>query len=711
MILRVAVATGLWLLSAIVMAGQADSPDADGPVVFQGATYYAPFYAIDSETGDYAGFDIALFEAIAGTAGFEVAYRFDDWDTVQHNLTTGRVDVVPMFVSPERAERYSFTDPILIENHLLFGYQDAASHRNLKSLAGYRIAAEGGAYALQELQRRNIDATLIKTNSEAEALQRVVRGEADYALVPTHIGYYSLEKQGLHQLSALSPPVLPVAYAYAVHPGQPELLEAINAALIQLQRQGVRRELQEQWLAPYDPENVYESGSYWWLIGVGLLVVALVIAIGWYRYRTWQPAAPPASAPAADTEPVTGLLQKAPFMAQVQAQLAGRTSRDGALILVAIDDYAYLQHIADDETNRALLQRTAERLQRILPGPIGYLDLNQFAGLVDSDHETVIRRIGAINDLVVEVYGQRLPVELTMGVALLSGTADDITETLRRARLALHDALQQRVPCQRYAAALEPDVEDLALVNDLKQALTARQLTWYFQAQFSLDEQRVTGAEMLIRWQHPRRGWISPERFIRLAEQHRLINIITRQLIGKAEQVLRHWRELHYDGRLSINVSARDLADDAIIEMLVETFKPFTGLLTIEITETALMQDIETIAANLRRLSAAGIRISLDDYGTGYSSLNYLKLFPINEIKIDRDFIRHLETSDRDNKLTQASIQLAHELNALIVAEGVESQPIMDRLMELGCDVVQGYGIARPLPESEFLEFARKDRN
>ncbi len=205
MIFRVAVAAGLWLLSADVLAGETESPGADDPVVFQGATYYPPFYARDPGTGDYAGFDIALFEAIAGTAGFEVDYRFGDWDTVQHNLTTGRVDVVPMFVSPERAERYSFTDPILIENHLLFGYQDAASHRNLKSLAGYRVAAEGGAYALQELRRRNIGATLIKTNSEAEALQWVARGEADYALVPTHVGYYSLEKQDLHQLTALSP--------------------------------------------------------------------------------------------------------------------------------------------------------------------------------------------------------------------------------------------------------------------------------------------------------------------------------------------------------------------------------------------------------------------------------------------------------------------------------------------------------------------------
>ncbi len=220
MILRVAVATGLWLLSAIVMAGQIGSPDADDPVVFQGATYYAPFYARDPGTGDYAGFDIALFEAIAETAGFEVTYRFGDWDTVQHNLTTGRVDVVPMFVSPERTERYSFTDPILIEHHLLFGHQDAESHRDLGSLVGYRVAAEGGAYALQELRRRNIDATLIKTNSEAEALQWVARGEADYALVPTHVGYYSREKQELHLLTRPC-----CRLPMPVHPGQPELLD------------------------------------------------------------------------------------------------------------------------------------------------------------------------------------------------------------------------------------------------------------------------------------------------------------------------------------------------------------------------------------------------------------------------------------------------------------------------------------------------------
>ncbi|MCP5146200.1 MAG: EAL domain-containing protein [Gammaproteobacteria bacterium] len=527
---------------------------AEPTVVFGGSRYYPPFHYADADTGA-DGFDVAVFREIARRNGWASDFRFDDWGTIQQALVDGQVSVVPMFVSTERSQRYLFSDPINIEYHQFFGASSREAIRNFEGLAGTRIATETAAYASAYLQDLGNGAILVPASSEAEALRMVVRGEADLALIPAHVAQYTIANEKLTQLHELSPPVLPVTYAFAVTPARPGLLDGINSGLQQMERDGTLRALREQWFL---------------------------------------------------------------------------------------------------------------RTQNNLPSPLKALVPAAAAGL------------------------------------LLGGFALRVWRRRRRAAdtAVLPDAgLRQTAP----AADMEAGPP---LLDDLKLAIESDALTWVYQPQFGIHPPRIIGAEMLVRWQHPEQGFIPPDHFIGLAERHGLIRAITKQAINQAAKVLRKWSTEGHDYTLSINVSANDLADPDLVADIVQAMHGLERRLTLEVTETAIMQDITTILQAVEKLKACDIKLALDDYGTGYSSMSYLKEFNFDEIKIDRIFTGDIATNERNMMLTRASARLGHELGAQVVAEGVETMPAASLLVELGCDILQGYLISRPIPLDEFDRFA-----
>jgi EAL domain-containing protein (putative c-di-GMP-specific phosphodiesterase class I) len=241
----------------------------------------------------------------------------------------------------------------------------------------------------------------------------------------------------------------------------------------------------------------------------------------------------------------------------------------------------------------------------------------------------------------------------------------------------------------------------MTISTGLRQAMTDSKLEMYYQPKLDLAASRVMSVEALLRWNHPQLGFISPEEIVDVAENTGLIWPLTEWTLQNAINDARAWFGMGFQVRVAVNLSARLLQDMTLIERITACLKTCAAdpqWLSLEITESAIMHDPDRALKNAKTLSARGIHLSIDDFGTGYSSLSYLRKLPVNELKIDKSFVMDMLNEGNDLLIVKSTIELAHTLGLKVVAEGVESEVVLKTLQDLGCDVVQGYLISRPIP-------------
>ena len=261
---------------------------------------------------------------------------------------------------------------------------------------------------------------------------------------------------------------------------------------------------------------------------------------------------------------------------------------------------------------------------------------------------------------------------------------------------------------------VQHDPSRLTLVTELRRAIERRELCLYYQPKAVLADGAVRSVEALLRWQHPTRGMLGPDEFIPLAQQTGLIKPLTLHVVDEALRQCREWQEQH--GLLisiAVNLSPRNLLDTDFpteVQGLLDVRGVDPGLLEFEITESTMLSDPVRTKQILERLSEMGIRLSIDDFGTGYSSLSYLKGLPVNEIKIDRSFVMNMDSSLDDATIVRSTIDLGRNLGLEVVAEGVETEAIWNRLTSLGCNIAQGYFLSRPVPPDELVAWLAKRR-
>ena len=247
-------------------------------------------------------------------------------------------------------------------------------------------------------------------------------------------------------------------------------------------------------------------------------------------------------------------------------------------------------------------------------------------------------------------------------------------------------------------------------VHDLKQAIRKNQLVLHFQPQLELGTKKLSGIEVLVRWQHPEQGLVYPDGFIPLAEKSGIIGELTYWIIDNTMLQQQLWQREGLTTTVSVNISAMDITSLKLPEQLADLLnnnKLAAKRLTLEVTESALMGELVTSLDILTRLRLKGIRLSIDDFGTGYSSLSQLHRVPFTELKIDRSFVRNLSTDNEARAIIKTCILLGHELNMRVVAEGVEHEADFELLQQMGCDIAQGYYIARPMPTDELLAWVK----
>ena len=388
-----------------------------------------------------------------------------------------------------------------------------------------------------------------------------------------------------------------------------------------------------------------------------------------------------------------------------------------ALIFVDVDRFKSINDSLGHVTGDEFLVAIGARMKGVVRSRdlLARFGGDEFVVLLEDvagEHEavTAARRICAVVEQpMVLPDGYELVASVSVGIALTEPgkTADDV---LRNADVAMYDAKAKggggiyRVFDQ--AAMGTRSSERLQIEADLRKGLERDELEVHYQPFYSLDEQRIVGAEALVRWRHPTNGLISPIRFIPMAEETGLILPLGRYVLDKACRQVRSIRDrLGLDLPISVNLSPRQFADSGLLSQVAAALDA-TGLpselLIFEITETMVMEDLAGAREVMKKLNRLGVRLAIDDFGTGHSSLAYLKQFPVHEVKVDRTFVQGVASSPVDSAIVRAVIDLAHAMNIVAVAEGVETKDQVARLQMLGCHVGQGFYFSQPLRGQEF---------
>jgi len=416
---------------------------------------------------------------------------------------------------------------------------------------------------------------------------------------------------------------------------------------------------------------------------------------------------------------VTGLPNRARLTELLEEALVAMRRAGRALTVCIVELQQFksivgsLGHAAGDEVLRELGRRLSEGEAR--ENRVARIGTDQFVVVLENTERLqAVRRAGELAELLrrpFEYSSVSLQFETRIGVAVFPDDGARAAELLQRADLGLYRAKESGAAVGSFVRGDdEAHRHRLAVLGDLRRAIEADELELYYQPKVALPSGHVVGCEALIRWRHPQKGFIPPNDFIPHAERTGLIRALTGWVIGTALRQQRRWQADGLNLDVAINVSPADLADagfaDALAVQLAQTGAD-AGRIVLEVTESGAMKDLAVTLRMMEQLRVLGVRFSIDDFGTGYSSLAHLRRLPVNEIKIDRSFVQELEARGSDDVIVRSTINLGHALGLKVVAEGVEVPLSWDTLARLGCDLVQGYFVAKPMPATEFDAWVR----
>lgn len=402
------------------------------------------------------------------------------------------------------------------------------------------------------------------------------------------------------------------------------------------------------------------------------------------------------------------------------------------LVIIHFNRFHEINKTLGKRNGDLLLMRAADRLayeagriDHVLPVDrtddyfhfISVLDGINFCVLVEMSTDvnaphSVAEKLLEVMKKPIEHEGLFIDIDAIAGMSLYPVHGEELDSLVQHATIALESSNKSSQKISTYSPELNYySTRRLSLMGDLLKAIESNTLELFLQPQVDLSSANVIGAEALIRWEHDQHGFVRPDEFIPLAEQSGLIRPLTAWVIDKVLQYDKRFQSLGYDIQLSINISAKNIAEANLVKNTLDKLIEYHASpkrIVFEMTETTMMDNPEKALSVLNDLSDLGVQLSIDDFGTGYSSLSYLNQLPVNELKIDRSFVTDMIQNPQNQKIVAMTVNLAHTLGLKVVAEGIEDRDTMLQLQKLGCDVAQGYFIARPMPETAFLNWLEK---
>jgi diguanylate cyclase (GGDEF)-like protein len=409
------------------------------------------------------------------------------------------------------------------------------------------------------------------------------------------------------------------------------------------------------------------------------------------------------------TDSLTGLPNRALFYDRLEqaTYLAKRNEAEFMLFMLDLDRFKYVNDTLGHHIGDELLQEIAKRLQTTVrkSDTIARLGGDEFAAILAGVHsvesaETIAKKIIKLVNETVVIENHNLTVGASIGIVRSPQDGTDNHQLMQRADMAMYHAKNNRQGYTFYESELDQhSFIQLNLENDLRNAIQKNQLVLYYQPKVDIKSGRICGVEALVRWNHPTRGFLTPDLFIPLAEQTGHIHQLTHWVLTTALTQCAHWHQERMSINVAVNLSATSLEDAQLAKFVSEALQR-CGVdpqwLSLELTESAVMANPNQAMEMLTNLHSMGVKISVDDFGTGYSSLAYLKKLPVSDIKIDKSFVMDMNRDSSDAVIVHSTIDLAHNMGLSVIAEGVESQEVLDMLVDLGCDVAQGYYFCKP---------------
>jgi len=392
-----------------------------------------------------------------------------------------------------------------------------------------------------------------------------------------------------------------------------------------------------------------------------------------------------------------------------------RNDKKLALLMMDLDRFKEINDTLGHHFGDLLLMQVSRRLLEVLRGSdtVARLGGDEFAVLaVVSDEEDAVGVADKIREIIDKefvVEDHILSIGISIGIAMFPRDGDDVNTLIQKADVAMYMAKQTNSGYALYDSQQDPhSLNRLTLIAELRHAIEFNELELYYQPKVDLKTRRVSAIEALVRWRHPRRGLMEPDLFIPIAEQTGLIRPLTHWVLTEAVQQIAHWRKTGLAIDMAVNLSGSNLHDiqlPTFVRRLVEAWQVEPSWLVLEITESAIMSNPSSAMDILLELDTMGVNLSVDDFGTGYSSLGHLKQLPVDEIKVDRSFVMEMAENENDAVIVRATIDLAHNLGLKVIAEGVETEDVLQMLKVLNCDMVQGYFVSRPLSRDDFMQW------
>lgn len=384
------------------------------------------------------------------------------------------------------------------------------------------------------------------------------------------------------------------------------------------------------------------------------------------------------------------------------------------LILVDLDRFKEINDTLDHQIGDKLLKLIGPRIRAALNNqliPIYRIGGDEFCILLthQPSSESIEMVAEQVKQAILQVFvvdGLNLEISSSIGVLTTQGSQHSAKEMLRCAELAMYHAKNSGGGIALYSPELDENTHQrFVIMAEMAEAIRNNELVLHYQPKIDLKTRQIVGCEALVRWQHKKYGLLPPIKFIPLIELTQLIHPLTRWVMNTAMQQIEQWKQQNISISVAINLSTRNLTDSNFIEQLdtlMQTYGIEANELEFEVTETALMSNLNRAMQQLNEFKNRGIQCSLDDYGTGYSSLSYIKKLPLDTLKIDRSFISLMLQDKADKTIAQSTINLAHDLNMKVVAEGVEDEQTLQELASQGCDMVQGYFTGKPVDAETF---------
>lgn len=418
---------------------------------------------------------------------------------------------------------------------------------------------------------------------------------------------------------------------------------------------------------------------------------------------------------------LTGLPNRAMFEDEISKLIDKKVEKTKfAIAYIDIDNFKYINDTLGHQVGNEFLKYIGDSLNAEIKAPnlVARLGGDEFAIVFTEiqSEETLLEKISEIKNNISRtwfIHNLQFFVSMSVGVTIYPDNGNNITTLFKNVDIAMYTAKREG---KNRILFYKEDIQEnnlwyIQMANKLQSGVENEEFTLFYQPQFKLDTGEIVGMEALVRWNHPEEGFISPGEFIPVAEETGQIYSIERWIIKNALKQKEQWEEQGFHHiELSINLSSKTLTSDINfqeLEALLSTFNVDYSKIVIEITETAIISNIDLVIERLNRLKKRGLKIALDDFGTGYSSLTYLKELPIDIIKLDRSFINLISENGIDTVIIKYILSLAHDLKYGVVAEGIETSEQLEYLKKYYCQCGQGYLLSRPLPQDKVNELIK----